>query len=152
MKLHPAAASTQAAHAYALRVYYEDTDAGGVVYHANYLRFAERARTEALRALGAPHAQMASQHGLMFMVRRVKVDYLAPARLDESLLVMTETRSIRAASADLRQSVTRDGALLAVLDVELVCVRAADTRPARIPPRWKQALAQTCLEVAPSGA
>ena len=152
MKLHPPAASAQAAHGYAVRVYYEDTDAGGVVYHANYLRFAERARTEALRDLGAPHAQMASQHGLMFMVRRVKVDYLAPARLDESLLVLTETLSIRGASADLRQSVTRDGRVLVVLEVELVCVRAADARPARIPPRWKQALARTCLEVAPLGA
>ena len=157
MILHPPAASAQAAPAYAphhygLRVYYEDTDAGGVVYHANYLRFAERARTEALRDIGAPHAQMASQHGLMFMVRRVKVDYLAPARLDDSLLVLTETRSIRAASAELRQTVTRDGAALAVLEIELVCVRVADARPARIPPRWKQALATTCLEAAPSGA
>jgi len=152
MKLHPQSGSPQAAHSYALRVYYEDTDAGRVVYHATYLRFAERARTEALRDLGAPHAEMASQHGLMFMVRRVKVDYLAPARLDDSLLVVTETRSIRAASAVLRQSVTRGGRVLAVLDVELVCVRAADARPARIPPRWKQALARTCLEAAPSGA
>ena len=152
MTLHPASGTPPAAHAYALRVYYEDTDAGGVAYHANYLRSAERARDEALRDLGAPHAEMASQHGLMFMVRRVKVDYLAPAGLDDSLLVVTETRSIRAASAVLRQSVTRDGRVLAVLDAELVCVRIADGRPARIPPRWRQALARTCLEAAPSGA
>jgi tol-pal system-associated acyl-CoA thioesterase len=66
------------AHRYILRVYYEDTDAGGVVYHANYLRFAERARTEALRDLGVPHAEMTAEFGLMFMVRRVKLDYLAP--------------------------------------------------------------------------
>lgn len=138
---HPPPTPSPAAHRYPVRVYYEDTDAGGVVYHANYLRFAERARTETLRSLGAPHAEMASQHGLMFMVRRVKVDYVAPARLDESLLVLTETRSIRGASAELRQSVTRDGAVLAVLDVELVCVRLADARPARIPPRWREALA-----------
>jgi acyl-CoA thioester hydrolase len=143
MILHPQAASGQAPHAYALRVYYEDTDAGGVVYHATYLRYAERARTEALRDAGAPHAELVSQHGLMFMVRRVKVDYLAPARLDDSLLVLTETLSIRAASALLRQSVTRDGGLLAVLEVELVCVRLADTRPGRIPPRWRSVLGRT---------
>jgi acyl-CoA thioester hydrolase len=141
MIVHPAAASGQGGHAYALRVYYEDTDAGGVVYHANYLRFAERARTEALRDMGAPHAEMASQHGLMFMVRRVKVDYLAPARLDDSLSVLTETLSIRAASVDLRQSVMRGVEVLAVLDIQLVCVRRADTRPGRIPPRWRAALA-----------
>jgi acyl-CoA thioester hydrolase len=95
---------------------------------------------------------MASLHGLMFMVRRVKVDYLAPARLDDSLLVVTETRSIRAASAHLRQSFMRDGRVLVVLEIELVCVRLADARPARIPPRWRQALEQTCLEAAPPGA
>jgi acyl-CoA thioester hydrolase len=146
MKLHPPSSSPQGAHAYPLRVYYEDTDAGGVVYHANYLRFAERARTEALRALDAPHAQMASLHGLMFMVRRVKVDYLAPARLDDSLTVLTETRSIRGASAELRQSVTRAGAVLVALDVQLACVGIADGRPARIPQRWRDALERTCLE------
>lgn len=142
MIVHPPSASPQAGHAYALRVYYEDTDAGGVVYHANYLRYAERARTEALREIGASHADLVSQHGLMFMVRRVKVDYLAPARLDDSLSVLTETLSIRAASALLRQSVLRDLRPLAVLEVDLVCVRVADTRPGRIPPRWKAALAR----------
>lgn len=152
MILHPPAVSGQAPHAYALRVYYEDTDAGGVVYHANYLRYAERARTEALRDAGVPHAEMVSQHGLMFMVRRVKVDYLAPARLDDSLSVLTETRSIRAASVELRQSVTRAGQVLAVLDIELVCVRVADTRPGRIPPRWREALGQGRHEPASSGA
>ena len=70
-------------HRYAVRVYYEDTDAGGVVYHASYLRFAERARTEALRDLGIPHAELAAAIRLMFMVRRIEVDYLRPARLDE---------------------------------------------------------------------
>ena len=78
-----------AGHRYHLRVYYEDTDAGGVVYHAGYLRFAERARTEALRDAGVPHAEMTAQYGLMFMVRRLKVDYLAPARLDDLLFVVT---------------------------------------------------------------
>ncbi|HEY0420588.1 MAG TPA: tol-pal system-associated acyl-CoA thioesterase [Acetobacteraceae bacterium] len=131
---------SSAGHRYALRVYYEDTDAGGVVYHANYLRFAERARTEALRELGVPHSEMVSQHGLFFMVRRVKVDYLAPARLDDALLVLTETLAVRAATAQVRQTVSRGEAKLVVLEVELVCIRAADGRPARIPPRWREAM------------
>jgi len=125
-----------------VRVYFEDTDAGGVVYHANYLRFAERARTEALRDLGAAHAEMASLCGLMFMVRRVKLDYLAPARLDDSLLVVTRFLALRAASVELRQSFFRNGEdrPLVVLEVLLACVRVADQRPGRVPERWRVAL------------
>jgi acyl-CoA thioester hydrolase len=127
-------------HHLGVRVYYEDTDAGGVVYHANYLRFAERARTEALRDAGAPHAELVGQHGLMFMVRRVKVDYLAPARLDDRLVVTTATLKLRGASVDLRQTVSRDGGVLAVLELQMVCVRCADGRPDRIPQRWLNVL------------
>ena len=129
-------------HRYAVRVYYEDTDAGGVVYHANYLRFAERARTEALRDAGVAHAEMASQHGLIFMVRRMKVDYLAPARLDDSLLVVTRLLALRAASVELRQSIFRSGEErpLVVLEALLACVRVADQRPGRVPERWRSAL------------
>jgi acyl-CoA thioester hydrolase len=135
------------AHRYPVRVYYEDTDAGGVVYHANYLRFAERARTEALRDLGVPHAEMTTQFGLMFMVRRVKLDYLAPARLDDSLIVLTELLGLRAASAELRQTVrgVRD-ARLAVLEIQLACVRLSDQRPARVPERWRSALARLAAD------
>ena len=130
------------AHRYPVRVYYEDTDAGGIVYHANYLRFAERGRTEALRDLGVPHAEMSALHGLFFMVRRIKVDYLAPARLDDSLVVETSTLAVGGATVDLRQDVVRDGdgALLARLELQLVCGRIADQRPARIPPRWREAM------------
>src|SRR5260370_26890269 len=110
-------------HRLDVRVYYEDTDAGGVVYHANYLRFAERARTEALRDAGAPHAELVSGHGLMFMVRRVKVDYLAPARLDDRLVVTTATVKLRGASVELQQRVSRDGVMLAGLELQMVCVR-----------------------------
>ena len=78
MNGNPPSIPADGRHRYAVRVYYEDTDAGGVVYHANYLRFAERARTEALRDLGIPHAELLRQFGLMFVVRRIKVDYLAP--------------------------------------------------------------------------
>ena len=144
-------------HRYRLRVYYEDTDAGGVVYHANYLRFAERARTEALRDLGVPHAEMVREHGVMFMVRRIKLDYSQPARLDDSLVVITHPLEIGAASAELRQVVAQDGGdgrVLATLDIQLACVRVAEPRPARIPARWRAALQglQGRLEMAPIGA
>ena len=143
MKLHPAGAVRDGGHRYAVRIYYEDTDAGGVVYHANYLRLAERARTEALRDLGVPHADMISQHGVMFMVRRIKVDYLSPALLDDSLVVVTEPLAVRAASVDLRQRVVRmeqQERNLAVLEVQLACVRLSDQRPGRLPARWREAL------------
>ncbi len=140
MTVHLPSSIHAGAHLYEVRVYYEDTDAGGVVYHANYLRFAERARTEALRALGVPHAEMESQHGLIFMVRRGKLDYLAPARLDDLVIVATEVAAIRGASVSLRQTVWRDGKLLVEIGLDLACLRAADQRPYRIPPRWRDAL------------
>ncbi len=123
-------------HFYELRVYYQDTDAGGIVYHANYLAFAERARAEALRALGAPHAEMVRQFAVMFVVRRIIVDYQAPARLDEVIRVETRVAEVGGASAKLRQHIRRDSDSLAVLEVSLGCVALASGRPARIPPQW----------------
>jgi acyl-CoA thioester hydrolase len=153
MNIHLPDSIRDGEHLYAVRVYYEDTDAGGVVYHANYLRFAERARTEALRDLGVAHAEMAVQHGLMFMVRRIKVDYLGPARLDESLVVATRVAAIRGAVVELRQDVRNETRLLVGLDIQLACVRVTDQRPARVPVRWTEALmALSCREMAPSGA
>ena len=77
------------AHVYPVRVYYEDTDAGGVVYHSNYLRFAERARTELLREAGIDHVTLMTENGLMFAVRRCEAEYVKPARLDDALEVRT---------------------------------------------------------------
>jgi acyl-CoA thioester hydrolase len=132
------------AHLYRCRVYFEDTDAAGVVYYANYLKLAERARTEALRDNGVPHAELVAQHGLIFMVRRAKLDYLRPARLDDRLIVATRTLAVGAASVELRQTfhLAGDaGAALVVADVLLACVRQSDMRAARMPPRWRMALA-----------
>ena len=136
----------KAGHRFAIRVYYEDTDAGGVVYHANYLGFAERARTEALRDLGVPHAQMQREHGLIFMVRRVKLDYLAPARLDDSLSVLTTVTAVRGATVELRQQILLEDRLLVNAELQLACVQAEVGRPGRIPARWRDALAQLCGE------
>jgi len=165
MTVYPPASVRQGKHYYRVRVYYEDTDAGGVVYHATYLGMAERARTEALRDLDVPHAEMARQHGLIFMVRRVILDYLAPARLDDSLVIVTELQQIRNASVELRQSFflaredrAADAAAgegerpLVVADVRLVCVRLADVRPSRVPDRWRAALARLAPEARVSQA
>lgn len=131
-------------HRYTLRVYYEDTDAGGVVYHATYLRFAERARTEALRDAGVPHAELLADHGVMFMVRRIEVDYLRPARLDDSLSVVTEPIVVGGASATLRQDVLGPEGLCAILTVRLACVKPGDGRPGRLPQRWRAVLTAMC--------
>ncbi len=134
------------AHHYFVRVYFEDTDAAGVVYYANYLKYAERARTEALRDLAAPHAALTADHGLIFMVRRAKLDYLGPARLDDSLVVVTRPLAVGAATVELRQSFhhaaqAEAGRALVVADIQLACVRQSDLRPVRMPPRWRTALA-----------
>ena len=111
------------------------------MYHANYLRFAERARTEALRALGVPHSDMTADHGLIFMVRRVKLDYLAPARLDDALTVATLPIAVRGASVDLRQTIRLGETVLVEAELQLACVLAATGRPGRIPTRWRDAFA-----------
>ena len=143
MNSYAAPTLREGAHHYACRVYFEDTDAAGVVYYANYLKLAERARTEALRDLGVPHAELLANHGLMFMVRRAKLDYLHPARLDDLLVVATRPQAIGAASVELRQTFHRagDAARLVVADILLACVRRSDTRAARMPARWRDALA-----------
>lgn len=128
-------------HHYRVRVYFEDTDAGGIVYHANFLGFAERARTETLRDLGVPHAELVRECGLIFVVRRAKLDYLRPARLDEELAVATEGVALAGASVTLRQTFFRVGEdqPLAVVSLLLACVRLADHRPTRLPARWQEA-------------
>ena len=126
-------------HRLDLRVYYEDTDAAGMVYHARYLAFAERARAELLRDAGVPHEDLVRNEGLIFVVRRVKMDYLRPARLDEVLTVTTEPTELGAALAILRQEFAVGERAVARLDVQLACVRGSDGRPQRIPSRWRVA-------------
>ncbi len=128
-------------HSYQIRVYYEDTDAGGVVYHANYLRFAERARTEALREAGLPHAAMLAEHGVIFMVRRADLEYLRPARLDDLVTIRTETLAVTGATVTLRQTFQNAEQNLAVARVVLACVKANGGGAARIPLAWRSAMA-----------
>jgi len=123
-----------------VRVYYEDTDAAGIVYYANYLKFAERARSEWLRELGGGDAKALRASGLMFVVRRCAIDYRQAARLDDLLEVETRVTGYAGATLELEQTVRRDGADLVAMTVTLACVNSAG-RPARLPPALRAALA-----------
>ena len=134
-------AHRQSSHRYSLRVYYEDTDTGGVVYHANYLRYAERARTEALRDAGIAHAALVERFGLMFMVHRAEIDYLRPALVDDVLVVDTETMDVGGATVLLRQTILGPNGVCAALRIRLACIRIGGNKPARIPAEWRAAMA-----------
>ncbi len=116
-----------------VRVYYEDTDAGGVVYYANYLAYMERARSEWLRTLGFDNQTLADQQGVVFVVRRACVDYLQPARLDELLDVSLILKKRGKASLLFEQQVRRGDELLCRGEILLACVDAASFKPAAIP-------------------
>ncbi|MFM8678791.1 MAG: tol-pal system-associated acyl-CoA thioesterase [Alphaproteobacteria bacterium] len=135
----------RAPHRIGLRVYWEDTDAAGIVYYANYLRFAERGRTELLRALGVGQRRMAEEQGIAFAVRRCACDYLRPARLDDSLVVETSVSRAAGATIEMRQDILRGEELLARLDVTVACLGAGG-RPARLPPTVRHALAAFVAE------
>jgi acyl-CoA thioester hydrolase len=137
------------AFAWRTRVYWEDTDAGGVVYYANYLRYMERARTEWLRTLGYCQRDLAHNHGVLFAVTRVRIDYRRPARLDDELSVTCDPRTVGAASVTFGQNVTRlstSGAeheppgafeaapgVLTEAEVRIACLDARTFRPLRMP-------------------
>lgn len=129
-----------AAHRFALRVYYEDTDLAGIVYYANYLKFIERGRSEWVRGLGIDQGKLKAETGVVFAVRRVLADYLKPAVYDEALVVETRLQSLGNARIDLQQSVLRDTQVLFTAEVTLVCM-GADGKAARIPPALRAALA-----------
>jgi len=123
-----------------VRVYYEDTDAGGVVYYANYLKFFERCRTEWLRAIGHQQADLLRDPGIAFLVRSVRVDYYRPARLDDELVVGLEVVRIGRAQAFLRQHIRRADATaaggwdeLVSADVHIACVNTAQMKATAIP-------------------
>ena len=118
-------------HKFPVRVYYEDTDMGGIVYHANYLRFIERARSDWVRGIGVDQNAM-REAGLIYVVRRVEADYLAPAKFDEELQVSTRLKHLTPARMILTQEVARDGTPLFRAEVTVVCI-TIEGRPARLP-------------------
>lgn len=118
------------------RVYYEDTDSGGVVYYANYLRFLERARTEWLRAQGHSQIALAADPGVLFAVAEVNIRYRRPARLDDLLVISCQPAPEGAATVVFNQEIRRgspNGDLLAEAVVRVACVAAGDFRPRRLP-------------------
>ena len=115
-----------------LRVYIEDTDAGGIVYYVNYLKFMERARTEYMRNLGFGKDYIFN-HDLMFVVRDVVVQYLRPATLDDELVATAAIRQLKGASMVMYQRVERDGKVLAQGEVTIACVDRAGVKPRRMP-------------------
>jgi len=116
-----------------VRVYYEDTDAGGVVYHANYLKFFERARTEMLRAMGYEQDELLAKKGILFVVRSVQVDYLKPARFNEQLQVSAEVIMAKNASLAFEQEITRGNDVLCKSIIRIACLDAGTMRPKAIP-------------------
>jgi len=116
-----------------VRVYYEDTDSGGVVYYANYLRFLERARTEWLRSHGFEQTALADVHQVVFVVRSISLQYLRPARFNDALDVTIERVDAGASRIELAQRVTRGADELVTAQVELACVNTSTFRPVRIP-------------------
>jgi len=128
------------AHVFPFRVYYEDTDNGGVVYYANYLRYAERARTEMLRALGFDHGGLARDHGIAIAVRRCEADFRRPARLDDALWVRTGGLDIGGAGLWADQTILRGDEVLVTLRIQLVCIGSGGG-PARLPGALRAALA-----------
>lgn len=136
-------------HVFPVRVYYEDTDAGGIVYYANYLKFAERARTELLRQTGRQQFDLLREQGIGFTVRSCQAEYLAPARLDDILQVRSTVTEVLGASMRLSQRIWRDDRLLCDLQFR-IAVMNRQGRPVRIPKDIRKAL-DPRIALPPSG-
>jgi acyl-CoA thioester hydrolase len=117
-----------------IRVYYEDTDAGGVVYHANYVRYFERARTERLRALGFELDELQRREGIIFVIRSMQIDFLKPARFNNELWATADLDEVRPASLHFRQALLRGAdEVLCQASVKVVCLAAEAFRPKPLP-------------------
>jgi acyl-CoA thioester hydrolase len=125
-------------HVFSLRVYYEDTDMAGIVYYANYLRYIERARSDWVRDLGIDQLQMKAD-GVVFAVRRVEADYIAPARFDDELDVVTALTDVTPARMVMAQEVRRGEQVLFTAQVTVVCINQGG-RPARLPAKLRSML------------
>ena len=120
------------------RVYFEDTDSGGVVYHTNYLKFMERARTEWLRKLGLNQIKLKQEDKVMFVVRKIDIQYKIPARFNDELLIQTDCVKTTDYSIMLKQNILRDNQTITEGNVEIVCINSDLFKPVRIPKIAKQ--------------
>ncbi len=123
-----------------VRVYYEDTDGGGVVYHANYLKFMERARTEWLRSLGFDQSELRSEIGVIFVVRNIALQYKRSANFDDALTVTTSLSKTGRSLLVFEQTIYRNHAVLTQATVEVVCVSASEFKPVSIPHTIRHAM------------
>ena len=133
-------------HRFAVRVYYEDTDMGGVVFYANYLKFMERGRTEWLRAVGVHQSELAEQEQRGFMVTELDIRYRKPARLDDLLQIESEVTRMGRASLHFYQTIYRDGELLTESNIQVCCVETVNMRIAAIPHSVRTKFAVTIQE------
>jgi len=122
------------------RIYYEDTDAGGVVYYANYLKFFERARTDFLRHLGISQSNLANDENLVFVVKKCEIDYIYPARLDDVIDASVAIKEMRGASIIMQQTISKDVQILCNLEVVIVCVDRVNFKATKIPNKIKSLL------------
>ncbi len=127
-----------------VRVYYEDTDAGGVVFYANYLKFFERARTEMLRSMGFEQDRLIDEQGIIFVVRSVQIDYLMPARFNEQINVSAVVTLAKKASLIFEQTITRGSDVLCTGTVRIACLDSKNMRPKAIPDILLEPLHNEC--------
>ena len=126
-------------HLYPVHIFYEDTDFSGVVYHANYLRFLERARSSFLNLLGITHASLWSEHQLAFTIRKIAVEYKSPAQVDDHLVIQTTYDNLKGARLLISQSCYRDKTLIVKADIEAACITSSG-KPVRSPDFLRQEL------------
>ena len=123
-----------------IRIYFEDTDSGGVVYHSNYLKFMERARTEWLRALGIDQHDLKQKNHIMFVVHHIDIQYKLPARFNDDLIVKSELKDIGSSKIEFRQMIYRNDEMLIDASVDIACIDSEKFKPVRIPPTIKQTM------------
>ena len=122
-----------------LKIYYEDTDAGGVVYYANYLKFLERARSEAIYELGFSNTQLKKEFGILIIVKSCKIEYKKPTMFEDKLSILTNINKITKTSFIMKQDIIRNGELVASADIHLVSVNS-DGKPTKIPEKLRNKL------------
>jgi acyl-CoA thioester hydrolase len=123
-----------------IRIYFEDTDSGGVVYHSNYLKFMERARTEWLRSIGIDQRHLKQDHQIMFVVHRIDIQYKFPARFNDDLIVKSELKNIGSSKIEFRQMIYRNDEMLIDASVDIACIDSEKFKPVRIPTTIKQTM------------
>lgn len=129
---------------WSVRVYYEDTDAGGIVYYANYLKFIERARTEWVRSMGVNQEKLKEEQGIIFVVHSLQIQYLKPAQLDDTLDVTVHLTKLGKAALDAEQVVSRDGEPLIKAQVKIACLNKESMKPMALPAELKQNMEAYC--------